>query len=56
MIDKDCKHSGTMTLTPCEEKGCEVLPWCFYLDKEMKGDCPKDCPHKDKPIQYWEPQ
>lgn len=48
MIDENCKHSGTMTLTPCEDKGWEVLPWCFYLEREIKGDCLKDCPHREQ--------
>lgn len=55
MLDNNCKHSGTMTLTPCENKGWEVLPWCFYLEREINGECPKDCPHKDKPVQDLEP-
>ena len=54
MANKKCKHYGTMTLTPCEDKGWEVLDWCFYLEKAIITDCPKDCPHKDKPIQDWE--
>lgn len=54
-MDKDCKHSGTTTLMPCEDEGLKVLPWCFYLEKKIEGDCPKDCPHKDKPVQSWEP-
>jgi hypothetical protein len=35
-----------MILTPCKEKDWEVLTWCFYLEKEIKGECPKDYPHK----------
>ena len=54
MANKKCKHYGTMTLTPCEDKGWEVLDWCFYLGKAIVAACPKDCPHKDKPIQDWE--
>jgi len=49
MIDKNCKHSGTMTLTPTEDKWFEVLPWCFYLRREINGNCPKDCKYKDEP-------
>jgi hypothetical protein len=51
MANKKCKHYGTMTLTPCKDKDCEVLDWCFYLKKAIIADCPKDCTHKDKPIQ-----
>jgi hypothetical protein len=54
MANKKCKHYGTMTLLPCEDKDLEVLDWCFYLEKAIIADCPKDCPHKDKPIQDWE--
>lgn len=41
-----------MTLTPCKDKGWEVLDWCFYQEKAIIADCPKDCPHKDKPVYY----
>lgn len=44
----NCKHSGTMTLTPYREKDWEVIPWCFYLEEEIKGECPKDCPYEIK--------
>ena len=54
-MNNNCKHSGTMTLTPCEDRGWEVLPWCFYKNKKIEGECVKDCPHKDKPVQDWEP-
>ena len=49
MADK-CRHRGTMTLPPYKESGWKYLDWCFYLGKEIKDDCPKDCPHKDKPV------
>jgi len=51
----DCVHSGTMTLTPCGDKGLEILPWCFYLKQQIKGECTKDCPYKDMPIRDDEP-
>ena len=39
-----------MTLTPCEDKGWEVLDWCFYQRKKIDGRCPTDCPFKDRPV------
>lgn len=55
MADTKCRHRGTMTLTPCEDKGWETLDWCFYQEKAIKGECPKDCPHRNKPDLPTEP-
>ena len=49
MADVKCKHYGTMTLMPTAGKSLEVLDWCFYQECKIKGECPKDCLHKDKP-------
>ena len=48
MINKTCKHYGTMTLTPTEDKSWEVLDWCFYSECEITNGCQKDCPYKNK--------
>jgi len=53
--NKNCKHYGTMTLPPCKDKGLEVLDWCFFLRKAINDGCPKDCTHRDKPVQDYEP-
>ena len=47
---EDCKHYGTMTLTPCDNRGWEVLDWCFYQGMKIEGECPVDCPFKDMPL------
>ena len=47
-----CKHRGTMILTPIEDRGWEVLDWCFYKEKSINEECPSDCPYKDKEVDY----
>lgn len=47
----DCKHRGTMILTPTEDRDFEYIPWCFYLEKEIKL-CSEDCPYKYRPVNY----
>ena len=54
MNQTDCKHYGTMTLTPCEDKGWEVLEWCFSKEESINEGCPKDCPYKNKPVIEYE--
>ena len=27
----------------------------IYMEKKIDEDCPMDCPHRDKPVQDWEP-
>lgn len=55
MTNNKCKHYGTMTLTPCEDRGWEILEWCFYRECDLKGSCPKNCKYEDKPDTFWEP-
>ncbi len=49
---EECQHRGTMTLTPTETRGWEIMDWCFYLKKIIKEKCPSDCPYKDKEVYY----
>ena len=53
MSKAECPHRGTMTLLPIpEDPTFRVLDWCFYLRKEIKEECPEDCPYKNEPVNY----
>ena len=50
----ECKHKGKMILTPTEDKGFERIDWCYYSEKQIIGECPTDCPFKDKQAPRYE--
>jgi len=49
---EECKHRGTMTLTPTENDGWRVLDWCFFKRRAISEECPVDCQFRDREVDY----
>lgn len=49
---EECKHRGTMTLTPTKDRDWEVKDWCFFKRTPINEECSINCPYRDREIDY----